>query len=186
MQQSLSNIILLVICCIAGFYLLQNHWQDQQQIAPDSEAPVLSAEKVKTTNFDENGTRNYTLESAFIEYFKQLDETHFEQPILQTYQFGTNKEWQVKARFAVLEGKKMLVMTGNVEIINLLPDAPIKYINTEKVTLNLTSQDFWSEREATLSGVSFDSRGGWVKGNFGSHQIELIDHVKSKYEPQTK
>ncbi|WP_028023126.1 LPS export ABC transporter periplasmic protein LptC [Enterovibrio calviensis] len=184
--QRLGVVILLAVCGYAGYYLLNQHyWQDEVQITPDAEKPLFTAENVKSTSYTEQGIRSYTLDSTHLEHYQQLDETHFNEPVLWTYSNGTEEEWRMSSEFAILENNHILVMTGRVRIFNLLPDAQIKVVTTEKLTLDLSSRDFWSDTETEITGTGLQTRGLRAKGNFGSHQMELIEQVKSRYETKT-
>ncbi len=141
---------------------------------------------MESTSYNAKGIRSYRLESEHIEHFQKIDETHFNEPVLWTYSDGKEEEWRVSSNFAVLEGNRTLVMTGKVRIFNLLPDAQIKVVTTEQLTLDLVTRDFWSDTETDITGVSLQTRGEKSKGNFGTHQMELIDQVKSRYEPKSK
>ncbi len=182
--QRLMTVLLLGICLAAGYYLYQKHWDDGQQIEPDAESALFSAEGVTSTSYDEKGNRSYRLQSSNIEYFQQQDETHLHQPVLHTYTDGITPEWELRANSAVLEKNHLLIMSGNVTIMNLLESVQIKQIATEQLTLDLLSRDFWSNVTTYISGVNFETQGDWIKGNFGSHQMELLQQVKSKYEPE--
>lgn len=180
-------LLLIGLCSYLGYYLFsQYYWKKDIQIAPNLEKPLFTAENVSSSSYSNEGIRSYKLNSIHLEYYEKLDETHFNEPILWTYKNGIAQEWQVSSNFAVLKGDNILNMIGQVKILNLLPDAQIKTVNTERLTLNLTTQDFWSETDTDILGVGFQSNGKRVKGNFGSHQMELIEQVNSKYEPKTK
>lgn len=184
--QRLVMLVLLAVCGYTGYYLLtQHYWEDDVQVAPDAEKPLFTAENVNSTTYNAQGLRSYRIESVHIENYQQLDETHFNEPVLWTYSNGEEEEWRVSAEFAVLEDTQTLVMKGRVRIFNLLPDAQIKVITTEQLTLDLVTRDFWSDTETEITGVGLQTRGERVKGNFGSHQMELIEQVKSRYEQKT-
>lgn len=181
--QRLGMICILGICSITGIYLLERYWEKESvQISPNAEKPLFTANDVSTTQYNEAGIRNYRLNSKYLEYYKKIDETHFNEPILWTYYQGKDKEWRVTADFAVLRNKRILTMTGHVKIYNLLPDAQITLMTTDELTLDLTTRDFWSEQITEIFGIRTFSRSERVKGNFGSHQMDMIEKVKSTYE----
>ncbi|MEI8611258.1 LPS export ABC transporter periplasmic protein LptC [Enterovibrio sp. Hal110] len=187
MLQRLCIVALLGICSYAGYYLLGQHYLDTEtQVTPDAEKPLFTGDDIKSTSYNEQGIRSYTLDSSHIEHYQKLDETHFNEPVLWTFSDGIAEEWRVSSNFAVLENGRYLVMTGRVRIFNLLPNAHIKVVTTDELTLDLTSRDFWSDKETEITGVGFQTHGQRVKGNFGSHQMELIEQVKSRYEQKTQ
>lgn len=185
--QRLGIVALIAICSLAGYYLLDKHvWVNDVQVEPDAEKPLFTGEALLTTQYNAQGTRTYTIESEHLEHYQKIDETHFNEPVLWTYTNGKDEEWRISSNYAVLENKELLVMTGNVRIFNLLPDATIKHVVTETLTLDLKSRDFWSKTPTTITGVGFQTEGQRVNGNFGSHQMELMEEVKGRYETRPR
>lgn len=179
----LMMLILFFICGYSGYYLLiQKDSKEKQQVKSNTEKPLFTAEHVESTNYDEEGIRSYALESVYLEHYIDVDETHFNDPVLWTYRDGIAQEWRITSKFAVLKNSRMMTMTGDVKIFNLLPDTQIKTITTQELTLDLSTRDFWSKTKTNILGVGFTSEGKTMKGNFGSHQMELIKEVMSKYE----
>lgn len=180
----LSGMALIAISAYCGYTLLEKHyWQPKSdQIAPDLALPLFTAKQIKTTNFSENGIRNHLLSAELVEYIRQKDETYFEHPKLITFENGTKEAWQIFADEAVLKDKSLLIMQGNVKIFNLLPNAQIKIVKTDALSLNLINQDFWSTHPTTIEGVQIYSSGEQLKGNFSDHQIELLGNTQSHYE----
>lgn len=183
----LGVLALLITCTYSTYYLLtQYYWQTETQVTPDAENPLFTAYQVKSTNYNASGIRSYVLDSIRLENYQELDETHFNEPVLWTYRDGTEKEWRISSDFAVLKNNRILTMTGRVKLVNLLPEAQIKIVNTDILTLDLITQDFWSNTQTDISGVAFQTQGERVKGNFGSHQMELVEKVNSIYETKIK
>lgn len=187
MLKPFGILALLSICVYSAYYLLTQYYlQTDVQVKPSIERPLFTGTHVKSTNYNDQGIRSYELNSVHLEHYQQLDETHFSEPVLWTYREGIEQKWRVSSDFAVLKSNRILNMTGHVKIFNLLPDAQIKIINTEKLTLDLVTQDFWSNTPTDISGIGFRTQGERVKGNFGSHQMELIEQVNSTYETKIK
>ncbi|RXJ71922.1 LPS export ABC transporter periplasmic protein LptC [Veronia nyctiphanis] len=184
--QRFATLVLLVICSGLGYYLYNTHIAYQpQQVEPNAEKPLFAGEKVKSTSYDASGIRSYSIQSSSLEYYSKLGETHFNEPVLWTYKDGADEEWRISANFAVLKDKTLLEMTGRVRIFNLLPDAKIKVVSTESLTLDLAKQDFWTQDAIEIIGNGFQTEAASAKGNFGSYSIDLIGNVKSRYEPTT-
>ncbi|OOF12481.1 LPS export ABC transporter periplasmic protein LptC [Salinivibrio sp. PR5] len=183
MMQRLSMLVLIVLCALTGYYLLSQHvWERAVQVEPDAEKPLFTGEQIKTVQYNADGIRSYTVDAEHLEHYANIDETHFNEPVLWTYHNGKDEEWRISANYAVLSDKHILTMTGKVRIFNLLPNAQIHSVATETVTLDLTTRDFWSDRPTTITGVGFQTEGQRVKGNFGNHQMELLNDVKGRYE----
>lgn len=183
----LGMLTLLGICCFASYYLFDRYYDTApSQVTPDAEQPLFTADNINTTQYDEWGVRNYNLHSIHLEYYKKRDETHFSKPILWTFHQGKEKEWRVISDVAVLRKKHILTMSGNVKIYNLLSDAQITLITTDELILDLTTRDFWSDEITEIMGERTFSRGERVTGNFGSHQMDMIEKVNSIYEAKNK
>lgn len=187
MLKSFGIFALVSICGYLTYDVITQYYgQTDIQVSPDAEKPLFTASDVKSTKYNREGIRSYRLESVHLEHYQQLDETHFNEPVLWTYRNGVEQNWRIRSDFAVLENNRILKMTGHVKIFNLLPEAQIKIINTDKLTLDLVTQDFWSDTPTDITGVGFRTQGERAKGNFGSHQMELIEQVNSKYEAKIK
>ncbi len=183
----LGMLALFGICGFTSYYLFEHYYDAApSQITPDAEKPLFTASDISTIQYDEWGVRSYNLQSVHLEYFKKRDETHFTKPILWTFYQGKEKEWQVISDIAVLHKKHILTMSGNVKIYNLLPDAQISLITTDELTLDLSTRDFWSDKTTEITGERSFSRGLRVTGNFGTHQMDMIEEVKSIYEAKNK
>ncbi|MFD2178830.1 LPS export ABC transporter periplasmic protein LptC [Veronia pacifica] len=182
--QRFATLVLLIVASWLGYYLYGVHYaQQDEQIEPDAEKPLFAGENVKSTSYDTAGKRSYSIKSTSLEYYSKLGETHFNEPVLWTFKDGDDEEWRISANFAVLKDKNILEMKGRVRIFNLLPESSIKTISTETLTLDLTSQDFWSDSDIEITGEGFQTSAKRAKGNFGSYKMDLTGTVKSRYEP---
>lgn len=181
--KNVASFFLLIFSAYCGYYIFINFdWQKEQQVALSAERPLFTSKGIETTSYNTEGVRSYQLYSKYLEHFTSSDETHFEAPLLHTFKEGRLKEWRVSANNAVLEKKQFLVMTGKVEIHNLLPNSQVKTITTEKMTLDLSSRDFWTDTDIHITGANFTTEGSSAKGNFDSQYMELMEQVKTVYE----
>lgn len=186
MLKRVGYFISLLVCSLCGYYLLQQYYASEpNQVMPDAEKPLFTSETAQTTRYDQDGMRNYQLQAKHVEYYQLVDETHFNLPVLWTYNEQQQQEWKVTADFAVLEDKHLLLMQGNVRIKNLLPQSQLKRATTDTLTLDLNSRDYWSDDHTKIEGVGFTSEGEQVKGNFNAQLMELFNQVKTEYESKT-
>ena len=181
--KNVASFFLLIFSAFCGYYIFINiDWNKEQQVELSAERPLFTSRGIETTSYDQAGLRNYQLYSKYLEHFTSNDETHFDAPLLHTFKEGSIKEWRISSDEALLVSKHILVMTGNVEIHNLLPNAQLKTITTDRITLDLNSRDFWTDTEIHITGANFTTQGKSAKGNFDTQYMELMEQVKTVYE----
>ncbi|QUJ67121.1 LPS export ABC transporter periplasmic protein LptC [Photobacterium sp. GJ3] len=178
----LFYVLLIVLCAWAGYYLLQQRWQQSEQIAPDNEKPIFTGIGVKNTAYTETGLRSYRIESDTLEYFNQSGDTDFLAPVIWVFKAGEETEWRISANHATLNKEHILQMSGNVRIFNLLPDSAINAIKTDTLRLDLISKDFDTPDPVTITGSFFQNEGIGMKGNMERNVATLMNNVKGRYE----
>lgn len=178
----LVYMLLIVLCAWSGYYLLQKHWQKEEQVALDTEKPIFTGSGVKNTAYTETGIRSYRIESDTLEYYNLSGNTDFRQPVIWVYKDGVETEWRISANHATLNKEHILQMSGNVRIFNLLPDSAIEAIKTDTLQLDLISKDFETSDPVTITGSAFQNEGIGMKGNMERSVATLMNNVKGRYE----
>ncbi|KEY90874.1 lipopolysaccharide export system protein lptC [Candidatus Photodesmus blepharus] len=180
---SLSRIVyvllLFVIFCSA-YYLLDKQKTFDIQIAPNQELPMFSSKRMENILYTENGIRSYIITSAHLNHFAEGN-TEFKFPVLDIYKKGQIQEWRVTANKATLSKNHILTLYDNVLVENLLNTSDVNIISTEKLSMELDNQNFWTNNEVTLTGHKFKTEGKAMKGNF-SKKTALLYKVQSRYE----
>ncbi|HIF9334392.1 TPA: LPS export ABC transporter periplasmic protein LptC [Photobacterium damselae] len=178
----LCYLLVVLVAVWSGYYLLQKHWQSDDQVTIDSEKPVFTGDVVSNTSYNEKGIRSYQIDSAHIEHFSISGNTTFSKPVLWVYQDGSKTEWRVSANNALLTQDQVLEMKGNVRIFNLLPESAIQVISTDNLRLNLVNKDFDTQDHVVITGTSFENEGDGLKGNMDRNVATLLNNVKGIYE----
>ncbi|AJR07397.1 LPS export ABC transporter periplasmic protein LptC [Photobacterium gaetbulicola] len=180
--QRLLYALLIAICAWTGYYLLEKHWADDVQIAPDAEKPIFTGKSVINTAYNESGQRSYQIDAAHLEHFSQSGNTDFVEPVLWVYKNGSETEWRISSNEARLDKNHILQMTGNVRIFNLLPESAVRVIQTDTLRLNLVSKDFDTPDHVIITGDAFQNEGTGMKGNMDRNIATLLNNVKGRYE----
>ncbi|PSW18467.1 LPS export ABC transporter periplasmic protein LptC [Photobacterium sanctipauli] len=180
--QRLLYVLLIAICAWTGYYLLDKHWQEDVQVAPDAEKPLFTGSSVVNTAFNESGLRSYQIDADYLEHFSNSGNTDFVEPVLWVYRDGTETEWRISSNTARLDKDHVLQMTGNVRIFNLLPESAVKVIQTDTLRLDLVSKDFDTPDHVTITGDAFQNEGTGMKGNMDRSIATLLENVKGRYE----
>ncbi|MGF1725793.1 LPS export ABC transporter periplasmic protein LptC [Photobacterium nomapromontoriensis] len=180
--QRLLCALLLMVCAWTGYYLLDKHWQEEIQVAPDTEKPLFTGSVVANTAFNDQGMRSYQIEANYLEHFSKSGNTDFVEPVLWVYREGTETEWRISANTARLDKNQVLQMTGNVRIFNLLPTSAIKVIQTDTLRLDLISKDFDTPDHVIITGDAFVNEGTGMQGNMDRNIATLLKNVKGRYE----
>lgn len=174
--------LLLMICALTGYYLLEKHWQSDIQIESDTKKPLFTGSVVSNTAFTETGIRSYQIDSDYLEHFGKSGDTDFVNPVLWVYRDGENTEWRISSKTARLDKYQVLQMTGNVRIFNLLPESAIKVMRTDNLRLNLITKDFDTPDHVVITGTAFQNEGTGMKGNMDRSVATLLKNVKGRYE----
>ncbi|AKC60226.1 LPS export ABC transporter periplasmic protein LptC [Blochmannia endosymbiont of Camponotus (Colobopsis) obliquus] len=105
-------------------------------------------------------------------YFKKIFATMF------------NKDhapiWYIQSDQAKLTNKKILLLSGNIQINNTLKSSSLKKITTNHSIIDLVTHNTYSE-DITLYGNCFISTSMKMRSNLNNNIIELISHVKTSY-----
>ncbi|KLV06185.1 hypothetical protein ABT56_09060 [Photobacterium aquae] len=180
--QRLLSALLLVVCAWTGYYLLDKHWEEDVQVAPDAEKPLFTGNTVTNTSYNEAGLRSYQIDASYLEHFNQSGNTDFVDPVLWVYRDGDETEWRISADKARLDKDHVLQMTGHVRVFNLLPQSALKVIQTDNLRLDLISKDFDTPDPVKITGEHFENEGIGLKGNMDRSIATLLNNVKGRYE----
>lgn len=77
----------------------------------------------------------------------------------------------------------MLHLVGNVKLKALENNAQLQKIVTDKLTIDLNTQDVFTDSKVTSIGAGFSSSGIGLKGNLKQQVATLIKDVKTHIEP---
>ncbi|TDQ57915.1 lipopolysaccharide export system protein LptC [Mesocricetibacter intestinalis] len=185
------NIFLAVILLVllSWFYTLHREQPDLSELIKAPESPEYIGRKMETTVFSPTGRKQYLAISEQVEYFAQDGRTEFHRPIVYVLEETRNspdsamgQSWKLSADKATLSKNNMLNLDGNVIAQSLLADSRLQRVETERATVNLTTQDISSDTMAKINGLNFTSSGRKLTGNLKQQVATLKEQVKTHYE----
>ncbi|MBF9001690.1 MULTISPECIES: LPS export ABC transporter periplasmic protein LptC [Vibrio] len=182
---SISRIIYVILIFIASwsiYYMMSSESKPDIQVAPNSELPMFTGNQLNNISYNEQGVRSYVIQSTHLEYYAKSGDTIFQSPILKVYQNGTDQEWQVTAKRAVLSKKQVLTLYDDVVAKNLFKDSGFDKMTTKELSIKLDTRDFWADNPVKLTGPQFENNGQAMKGNFADNSALLYKHVQGRYE----
>ncbi|MDH2998942.1 LPS export ABC transporter periplasmic protein LptC [Pasteurellaceae bacterium LFhippo2] len=181
------NIILILIVAVLGGWYYSQQTDDKtglEQLIKREGSPEYKGEKMSTIVYDLNGKPQYFAESQEIKRYETTERTEFIKPLLNLFDSETGqKSWQVTADYAEITKEKMLNLTGNVKIESLDSSSRLQRVETEKLTVDLTTQDITTDSIVKSNGMGFTSTGTGLTGNLKKQVAQLTKDVKSYIEP---
>lgn len=176
------NIILIGVCAWLIYSINKDNQQADIQVSPNIELPVFSGNELTNTTYNQQGIRNYQITSTSLDYYSNSGNTTFNAPTLQVYRDGTIVEWKISAKRGILTKNNVLTLYDDVTAENLLEGASFDTLTTSKLSIHMSSNDFWTENDVLLKGAQFETLSHAVKGNFSDQVAELYNHVQGRYE----
>lgn len=181
------NLILLVIVAVLGGWYFSQQESDKSGLADlvkREGAPEYTGEKMATTVYDLKGKPQYFAEAQEIKRYETTERTEFIKPLLNLFDAETAlKQWKVTADHAEITKDKILNLRGNVKIIGLDPNSRLTSIETDSLSVNLTTQDITTESVVKSTGMGFTTSGTGLVGNLKKQVATLTKDVKTYIEP---
>lgn len=163
---------IIALSLLAWFYNINSKNNEELKAhIQDENGPTYVGDEMQTTLYSLDGQVQYTATAKNVVYFQNDGRSEFEQPIVYLYEPAQPqsstliKSWKISANKATLLKNKTLKLSGNVAILSLIPDSKIERLDTQKLTLNLTSGDISSDTLVTITGPSFTTYGEKLEGN---------------------
>ncbi|MGX9418132.1 LPS export ABC transporter periplasmic protein LptC [Vibrio sp. RC27] len=180
-----SRYLYIVLIGISGwliYYINADNSQVDIQVTPDIELPAFSGSELSNTTYDPLGIRNYQIKSTSLEYYSTSGNTTFDAPILFVYREGTLVEWKITSKRGILAKDQVLTLYDDVVAENMLEGASFDTLKTEKLSIHLGTNDFWTDNDVVTKGPQFENFSHALKGNFNAQEAELYNHVQGVYE----
>ncbi|MCT8636691.1 LPS export ABC transporter periplasmic protein LptC [Glaesserella parasuis] len=180
------NIILATLAAVlAGWYYSQqsNGTGLSQLIKKEGSAEYIG-QKISTSAYDLNGKPQYFAQ-AEVKRYENTQRTEFLKPLLNLFDAESAlKQWQVEADYADVTKDKILNLRGNVKINSLDPTSRLQKIEAEVLSIDLNTQDIFSDSTVKSTGIGFTSTGIGLKGNLRKQTATLTKDVKTYIEPK--
>lgn len=182
------NTILVLITLVLGswaYYLYQSDKiPDLSNLIKQEGAPEYTGNRAETTVYDLQGKPQYFASADEIKRFEGTQRTEFIKPLLNLFDgVSALKQWKVTADYAEITQDKMLHLKGNVKIESLAPNSRLEKIETDTLSVNLTTQDIFSESVVKSEGLGFTTTGNGLTGNLKKQVATLTNNVKTYIEP---
>lgn len=182
------NTILVLITLVLGswaYYLYQSDKiSDLSNLIKQDGAPEYTGNRAETTVYDLQGKPQYFASADEIKRFEGTQRTEFIKPLLNLFDgVSALKQWKVTADYAEITRDKMLHLKGNVRIESLAPNSRLEKIETDTLSVNLNTQDIFSESVVKSEGLGFTTTGNGLTGNLKKQVATLTNNVKTYIEP---
>lgn len=134
--------------------------------------------------YDLNGTPQYSASAAEIKRFEQEGRTEFITPVVQVFNPNNGQlQWLINAEHADLDKEHRLHLRGNVVLSSKDSASQLQQIKTDRLTVDLNTQDVFSDSSVTSKGIGFVTSGTGLSGNLKSQVATLSKNVKTYLEP---
>ena len=146
--------------------------------------PDYTGEKLSTEVFDLQGKPQYYAEAQEIKRFEETELTEFVRPLVNLFdKESSQKLWELTANQAEITKEKILTLSGNVKLNALDKTSRLQRIETEKLIVDLNTQDIQTDESVKSTGLGFTTTGVGLKGNLKQQVATLLKDVKSFIEP---
>lgn len=186
MNIRLTLVLLVIAAVLGGWYWSQQHndKNDLADLIKREGSPEYVGQKVSTEVYDLNGKPQYFAEAQEIKRFETTERTEFLKPLLNLFDAETAlKQWKVTADHAELTKEKVLKLTGNVSIQSLDSTSRLTSIETDELSVDLTTHDVFSQSVVKSKGMGFTTTGTGLQGNLKKQIATLTKDVKTYIEP---
>ncbi|KAE9537172.1 LPS export ABC transporter periplasmic protein LptC [Ursidibacter arcticus] len=186
MNIRLNLILLLIVAILGGWYFSQQESNnaDLAQLVKREGSPEYVGNKMETTVYDLNGKPQYFAEAQEIKRYESTERTEFFKPLLDLFDVETAlKQWKVTADYAEITKERILNLKGNVKIESLDATSRLTYIETDTLSVNLSTHDISTESVVKSKGMGFTTTGTGLVGNLKKQVATLTKDVKTYIEP---
>ncbi|QLB19359.1 LPS export ABC transporter periplasmic protein LptC [Mannheimia granulomatis] len=186
MNTRLTVVLLLIVAVLGGWYysLQEKDNSGLDQLIKKEGQPEYVGNKMSTSVYDLTGKPQYFAQADEIKRYESTERTEFLKPFIELFAKDSDvKQWKVSADHAEITKDKILNLTGNVQLNALDPLSRLQKISTDKLTVDLNTQDIFTESTVKSVGLGFTTTGVGLKGNLKQQVATLQKDVKSYLEP---
>lgn len=186
MNLRLNIILLFIVVALGGWFISQqlNNTSELTHLIKKEGMPEYTGGKLTSTIYDLNGKPQYFAQAEEIKRYEETERTEFFKPLLNLFDEKTAlKQWKITADQAEVTKEKMLHLQGNVKIQSLDPSSRLQKIETEQLSIDLTTHDIKSSMQVLSTGMGFTTTGTGLTGNLKQQTATLLQNVKTSIEP---
>ena len=186
MNKRITALLLVIVATLLGWmqYQAKDETNGLDNLIKKEGMPDYTGNRMSTSVFDLDGKPEYYAEAEEIKRYKESEKTEFTNPLVNLFDKLTAlKQWKLSADHAEINAERILTLSGNVTLQALEPTSKLQRIETDHLSVNLTTQDVFTDSEVKSQGLGFTTTGVGLKGNLKQQVATLLKDVKSYIEP---
>ena len=186
MNKRITALLLVIVATLLGWmqYQAKDETNGLDNLIKKEGMPDYTGNRMSTSVFDLEGKPEYYAEAEEIKRYKESEKTEFTNPLVNLFDKLTAlKQWKLSADHAEINAERILTLSGNVTLQALEPTSKLQRIETDHLSVNLTTQDVFTDSEVKSQGLGFTTSGIGLKGNLKQQVATLLKDVKSYIEP---
>ena len=186
MNKRITALLLVIVATLVGWmqYQAKDETNGLDNLIKKEGMPDYTGNRMSTSVFDLEGKPEYYAEAEEIKRYEESEKTEFTNPLVNLFDKLTAlKQWKLSADHAEINAERILTLSGNVTLQALEPTSKLQRIETDHLSVNLTTQDVFTDSEVKSQGLGFTTTGVGLKGNLKQQVATLLKDVKSYIEP---
>ena len=186
MNKRITALLLVIVAALVGWmqYQAKDDPNGLDNLIKKEGMPDYTGKRMSTSVFDLEGKPEYYAEAEEIKRYEESEKTEFTNPLVNLFDKLTAlKQWKLSADHAEINAERILTLSGNVTLQALEPTSKLQRIETDHLSVNLTTQDVFTDSEVKSQGLGFTTTGVGLKGNLKQQVATLLKDVKSYIEP---
>lgn len=186
MNKRITALLLVIVATLLGWmqYQAKDETNGIDNLIKKEGMPDYTGKRMSTSVFDLDGKPEYYAEAEEIKRYEESEKTEFTNPLVNLFDKLTAlKQWKLSADHAEINAERILTLSGNVTLQALEPTSKLQRIETDHLSVNLTTQDVFTDSEVKSQGLGFTTSGIGLKGNLKQQVATLLKDVKSYIEP---
>ena len=186
MNKRITALLLVIVATLLGWmqYQAKDETNGLDNLMKKEGMPDYTGNRMSTSVFDLEGKPEYYAEAEEIKRYEESEKTEFTNPLVNLFDKLTAlKQWKLSAEHAEINAERILTLSGHVTLQALEPTSKLQRIETDHLSVNLTTQDVFTDSEVKSQGLGFTTTGVGLKGNLKQQVATLLKDVKSYIEP---
>ena len=186
MNKRITALLLVIVATLLGWmqYQAKDETNGLDNLIKKEVMTDYTGNLMSTSVFDLDGKPEYYAEAEEIKRYEESEKTEFTNPLVNLFDKLTAlKQWKLSADHAEINAERILTLSGNVTLQALEPTSKLQRIETDHLSVNLTTQDVFTDSEVKSQGLGFTTTGVGLKGNLKQQVATLLKDVKSYIEP---
>lgn len=186
MNKRITALLLVIMATLLGWmqYQAKDETNGLDNLIKKEGMPDYTGNRMSTSVFDLEGKPEYYAEAEEIKRYEESEKTEFTNPLVNLFDKLTAlKQWKLSADHAEINAERILTLSGHVTLQALEPTSKLQRIATDHLSVNLITQDVFTDSEVKSQGLGFTTSGIGLKGNLKQQVATLLKDVKSYIEP---